>query len=732
MAAARLPSIPLRRPFAQRLYCQAFPKREGAVLQNVAFDFGNRPEAEYVRVNLNHIFFSGTVHAIYQPLPCTAALTLSRIEFGKTEEFAAAEVPLNEVAGSLRDVMIEDGDDFAAAQSPVERFYRKNVHLNIQFGHHAYNAQRGFPILQGRGINEPPGLVVEKGVLYSLSHSVQQSARPFGYKCIIVTGPVQTPARRGSPAVVGGRVKKAALGALATVQRPSDNWAMPSEIQCGATRAVPASPQTRLRRLAAAACIAAVLLSLCSAGVAARHRLPWSDEGWFSSASYNLAHRGFFGTTVLEPARQHLTRIDQRTYWVMPLFLLAQAGWYMIAPETIFWTRAFTIIWAFWALFAFWHFVAHVAPDPRLASLATSLLALSYIFIDNSAFARPDMMCLTLGLAGLAVYVTYRQTHFIVALTVSNGLVAASCVTHPNGVFHALGLLGLLVWFDFHRLSLTVLTVVLCPYGVAAAAWGVYIAQDPSAFMDQFTANAANNDRWRTSLNPFAIIANEIKYRYLPAFGVATGGVAMLKLFSLAAYIAGSLSNALMSRFRARPGTKLLLLLLVVYLVAMALFNQKLSYYLVHILPWYIALLAAWIIGVWDARKDSRTRVAVGVVLLICVEVGGIYVKAYQRSYVASQRSAMEFVKRIAQPGDRIVGSASLLYELNFDTRLIDDASLGLHSGRQPDIIVVDALYRIQYEAWKETSPRDMGEIGRILSKYRRRYVNGEYAIYSR
>ena len=41
---------------------------------------------------------------------------------------------------------------------------------------------------------------------------------------------------------------------------------------------------------------------------------PWSDEGWFASPAFNLAYRGFMGTTVLYSP--HLPRIEQHTYWI--------------------------------------------------------------------------------------------------------------------------------------------------------------------------------------------------------------------------------------------------------------------------------------------------------------------------------------------------------------------------------------------------------------------------------
>ena len=68
--------------------------------------------------------------------------------------------------------------------------------------------------------------------------------------------------------------------------------------------------------------VAAVIIFLTvTIGSSLTHR-PQIDEGMFASPAYNLAFSGYFGTTVLEMEGSPLTRIDQRTYWVMPLFLL--------------------------------------------------------------------------------------------------------------------------------------------------------------------------------------------------------------------------------------------------------------------------------------------------------------------------------------------------------------------------------------------------------------------------
>ena len=140
---------------------------------------------------------------------------------------------------------------------------------------------------------------------------------------------------------------------------------------------------------------AAVILSLLLAAIAACYRAPWSDEGWFSSASYNLARHGFLGTTVLDPTDMRLTRIDRRTYWVMPLYLLGQALWLKLFPPTLFAVRSFTLLWIPLAVFSFYRFLWRVTSNARASALAACLLALSFIFIDNACFARPDPVSYT-------------------------------------------------------------------------------------------------------------------------------------------------------------------------------------------------------------------------------------------------------------------------------------------------------------------------------------------------
>lgn len=477
---------------------------------------------------------------------------------------------------------------------------------------------------------------------------------------------------------------------------------------------------------------AATLLSLLVGVVAARNRIPWSDEGWFSSASYNLARHGFLGTTVIGFTEGHLTRIDQRTYWVMPLYLLGQAFWLKFFPATLLVVRSFTLLWVPVALLSYYRFLWRISCNANASALATCLLALSFIFIDNAAFARPDLMCCALGLSGLAAYVEWREEHLYRALIVSNALIAASGLTHPNGVLHLLGLVVVVLYYDRHRLNVPALTSAALPYLLFGAAWAGYIAQDYPAFLDQMRGNAGRG-RWAGTLNPIAIFWNEIRLRYMVAFGLVTRGWALMKLVALLLYLIAIAGALLQPGFRKQRSTRLLLLLLAVYFMGLALFNQKLSYYLIHILPWYISLTALYVVWLWEHYSALRPALVLAMLCLIGVETGGILLKAHSRSrIIPEEQAAIAFARAHAQPQDRIVGSAALIYSFGFDTRLKDDPRLGTAGGPTPDIIIIDPLYREYYDVWKARKDAQLEVITDRLKSYRLSFDKGSCQVYLR
>lgn len=473
----------------------------------------------------------------------------------------------------------------------------------------------------------------------------------------------------------------------------------------------------------------AVIVAFLLMFVAARNRTPWSDEGQFSSAAWNLAHHGFLGTTVLESAGTGYTRIQQRTYWVMPGFLLGEALWYRLFPATLVSTRLFGILWAMVALAAFYAFLEGLLSDPRISSLATAVLALSFIFIDNAAFARPDAMCACLGFCGFAAFVRLRERSLRMALLTANTLVGASLMTHPNGILYFAGMCLMVLWLDRRRLSFAEIALSAVPYLAFLGAWLLYASRDPQAFFDQMRANGTNG-RWTNTLNPVTILRREFSQRYLVAFGLVTGGLMRLKAVALAAYTVSIAAVLLTADLRRRAAVRLLLAVTALFFAIMLVFNQKLTYYLIHIVPFYIALVAVWAVWLWDAHRRLRPLVAIAVCGLIAVEAGGIFVRAATRSYLNEQRPAIDFVRAHTPSNGRIIGTAALIYELNFDPRLHDDPWLGIKTGRAPDVVVIEHLYDYCYEGWRDQRPADMQQVRQRLSTYRLAYDFGGYRIY--
>ncbi len=485
------------------------------------------------------------------------------------------------------------------------------------------------------------------------------------------------------------------------------------------------------RTLLRSVLIGVTVISITLAAVSAFHRLPWSDEGWFSSASYNLAHKGFFGTTVMETAGTTLTRIEQHTYWVMPLFLLGQAAWYTIAPHSVFWTRVFTIAWVPVAVFGLYLLLLKILGDRRIAVTGALLLALDYVLIDNAGFARPDVMCMALGIGGMAVYAHLRCHRFLAAMAAGNALVALSGLTHPNGIIHLAGLCVLVLWLDRNRLGWKPVAAAAAPYLVAGVMWAAYISVDPQAFADQMIWNGTNG-RVAKSWNPIKILWSEIRDRYLVAYGLSLGGVAIFKSFALFSYLAALVGLLAAGSLRRQPRYQLLLLLVAVYFTVLCVFNQKLSYYLVHIVPLYAAVLAVWVVWLWDHLPRWRLAVAAWIAVLLLLQSGGIVLRARQRSYIEQQRQAVRFLLNRAKEGSLIIGSASLLYEMNFDPRLLDSPFLGTRGGRTGDFVIIDELYRIAFEAWARKRPVEYRRIQARLAEYDLIYDKPEYKIYQR
>src|SRR5215510_9284858 len=244
---------------------------------------------------------------------------------------------------------------------------------------------------------------------------------------------------------------------------------------------------------------------------------PWSDEGWFANAAYNLAANGFMGTTVFEPSEQ-LKGIQTRTYWVMPLYLALESAWLKMVGFSLFKYRLLSLFFG-------------------LIGLAAWLVGLDYYYISSSSFGRMDIICATFGYAGLAAYLHLRERNWLLAISISHALICASGLSHFLGVMPLVGLVFLTFYYDRDKIGLKAIGAAVIPYVIGAVGWGWYILQAPSDFIAQFSANATDSQRMSALSHPLRAISREIKDRYMVGFGLGPHSAGHSALTSLKALI---------------------------------------------------------------------------------------------------------------------------------------------------------------------------------------------------
>jgi 4-amino-4-deoxy-L-arabinose transferase-like glycosyltransferase len=481
--------------------------------------------------------------------------------------------------------------------------------------------------------------------------------------------------------------------------------------------------------------------SLALAVGSALTKSPWSDEAWFAQAGYNLATRGEMTTPVLETAGTKFKGLDRHTYWVMPLHLVTQAGWYKLFGFSLFSMRALSALFGVLALFAWYVVVKKLSGDERVALLTFVLLAFDYVFVMAASFGRGDMMSMSLGAAGLAAYLHWREGNLARAVLVSHTLIAACGLTHPNGgVPFFLGLVFLTLYFDRARLGWRHLALAAIPYALGALGWGAYILQAPADFVAQFTANASTGGRMSGLTSPLAAIKNEIALRYLKAYGLGahspgSSGPVWVKSLVLLAYVVALAGCLGIRSLREHRGYRALLVLTGIFFVVLTFFDgQKLSFYLVHIVPLYTALLAAFIYWCYSARVFPAWLLALSVCGLLAVQAGGILYRmklnAYGRSYVP----AVNFLQANSTAETRVMGSAVLGFEFGYD-RVIDDVRFGFNTGRRPDFLVVNDVYEeaiTHYRAGGEGAELERHINNLLEREYTLVYDERLYRIYAR
>jgi hypothetical protein len=471
---------------------------------------------------------------------------------------------------------------------------------------------------------------------------------------------------------------------------------------------------------------------------------PWENEGWFASPALNLLQRGFMGTTILESKGSWMEGMDRHTYWILPLHILTQAAWYKLFGFSLLTMRGLSICWGAVILFAWYALMYQLSQDHKVALLTVGLIAVDDHFISVAALGRMDAMCAGLGWAGCAAFVCLRQRWFHLAIFVGNALVAASCFTHPCGALYFAVLSALTVYYDCARLGWREVALAAAPYLAGLGAWSLYIIQSPAQFWSQFSGNASGIaseftefSRWSGLKAPLTAFKREI-VRYLAAFDwyIAPNFWWRFQVSILVVYAFGVIAALLTPSIRRHAGYRALLLAGTVFYVLLMLFEGlKSSTYLVHTLPIAIALLATSIFHYARANRSAVARRAA--VAALALFVGGQLAYGLPANLVPQGKwdydATLGFLRQHAPPSSQIVGGAELAFELGFDAHLVDDPRLGYYSGKQPDFIVANYIYRGWFNRSRTRYPKIHEHIKQLLStRYREVFHNASYTIYQR
>ncbi len=470
-------------------------------------------------------------------------------------------------------------------------------------------------------------------------------------------------------------------------------------------------------------------------------KAPWCDEGWFANPAYNLAFHGYMGTNVLEPSghflNAYLKGIQERTYIVVPIHMVALAGWFRLFGFSLLAMRAYSIIWGVLGLLFLFYILYRLFPDARVAQLGTLLTAIDFMYLWSSADGRMESCANALALASLAAYLYLRERNFRNAVLVSQVLGAFAVFTHPNALLVLL-VIPVVIWrFDRSQVHLRHLFLAAAPYLFLGAIWSLYIAQNPSEFAAQFFANAAGPNserRWTGIVQPWLAVGLEAK-RYFDTYvasGLWSGVMNPWMLLVPILYLAPLIS--LIRNRRTLPASvQAFLACIYTLILGMTFLNgYKASAYMLYIIPFYNGALAFWLLNRWRGGLDPKITAAVVGVAFVSLHLSSSIQHIRADEYHRDYQPLIARLKTEQAAGKTIVGTSAIGFGMGFHG-FADDWRLGKYSRLEPDLIVLDRSYRAFTKWYEDDDPLVFSHIvATLTSRYRLSGRAGSFWIFER
>jgi hypothetical protein len=429
-----------------------------------------------------------------------------------------------------------------------------------------------------------------------------------------------------------------------------------------------------------------------------------------------------------------LKDIDRYTYWIMPIFPVTQAIWYRLSHYSLASLRALSILCGMLGLLAWTIFFRRLTEDNFGALLFMALMACDYINLSDVAVGRPDAMAFAFQAGAFAAYLHWRERNLRLAVLFSQSLVVASGLTHPNGgMLSFLGVLWLVLYFDRRRIRLAHVAIAAIPYTVGALAWGAYILQDPSAFAAQYGYQLSSRNQILTA--PWMAVRDELVMRYMTCMGLrshspGSQGPQYLKSVTFAAYAVSIAGLLAIPNLRRKRASRFLLALIAIYFVFYTfLEGTKAAYYFIYLIYPFTAATVVFARWCWENAVRTRPLVALGLVAMFAIPVGGLLHRIRRDQYHREYLPAVNFLRAHAQPGDLIIGSHELGFTIGFQDRFVDDHLLGLETGKRADYILVEEIYQLRFETVQLRNPAQFAELQKRLAQYRVIYDQNNYQV---
>lgn len=485
------------------------------------------------------------------------------------------------------------------------------------------------------------------------------------------------------------------------------------------------------------AIVIAILAFLALAIGSAMTNRPQIDEGMFADPARNLVENGFFGTTSLEREGSPLLRIEQRTYWVMPLFLLNAAASFEVAGVGLTQLRLVSVFWGLMLLASVYLIALQLSRDKWVATLALMIVAADYMVLETGSQGRMDMMSASLGFAAIAAYLVLRERNLLWAVLASQTIMTIDGLTHPNAIMAWIGLACIAIYFDRKRIKLVHFAVAAIPYLIGGAAFAYWVSLDPPAFMAQFVDNATMTGRMDGFHAPLTSIAREITERYPHAFGLAASssghsGPIWLKSLILVGYIAGIAGAAFIKELRSKL-FPLLVPALLYSLILSILDGQKQTTYLIHVVPLFAIFLAATVVWVWQNMPKVRIPMAASLLAVMAISAGGMALRIKQDTKDNFYVPMTRYLNENAQYGELVMGGSELIFGLDSSVSHVADGRFAFYTHKKPEFIVTDSAVEDSWTQSQRLFPAFYEYLPRLLNEeYSITYENPAFKVYRR